>query len=359
MPNLTLNNSTRRLSVLLLCISLLLTACGLATQTLRPSLSSPVPSDTVTGQPPSTPTSLPAPTPTPLAPLAILYTPPGSDLGLSSTLQPGIQKLAEGAGLRFQTRSELSLPDLAGGAGYVLALAPDPGLQALIKAAPQVHFLVFGAAKLESAPNLTTIGAEGEHADQQGFLAGAVAAMATEDWRVGSASISDTETGKASLQGFLNGVTYFCGLCRPSYPPFYKYPISVELSSTASQAEWQEAAKTLVDHQVKTVYLAPGITDQAFIDTLNQAGIHLIGSSQLEENMQNHWIASLRFDPSKAIEQAWQDLLSGKPGASYPVQLNLSDINSSLLSPGKQRLVQTILSDLMGGFIDTGVTPNP
>ncbi|MGE5224536.1 MAG: hypothetical protein ACM3PY_19045 [Omnitrophica WOR_2 bacterium] len=359
MPRLSLESSTRRMLAFYLSLSLVLSACGSATSTLRPSLTSTARMAAATEQPASTEINTPAPTPTQVAPLAILYTPPGSDPGLSTSLKPDIQKQAEGAGLRFQARSELSESDLAGGARYVLAMAPDPALQALIQASPQVHFLVYGPGKLENAPNLTIIGIDGGRLDRQGFLAGAVAAMSTGDWRVGAASITDTEAGKASLQGFLNGVTYFCGLCRPSFPPFYKYPLSVELTSTASQAEWQQAAQYMVDHQVKTVYLAPGVNDQAFIETLNQAGIHMIGSSLPVESAQADWMASVRFEPAHAIVQAWQDLLSGRIEANYSVQLNLADINPSLLSVGKQRLAQKILADLAGGYIDTGVKTSP
>jgi hypothetical protein len=37
--------------------------------------------------------------------------------------------------------------------------------------------------------------------------------------------------------------------------------------------------------------------------------------------------------------------------------LTLLDVNPALFSPGKQRLAQETLDDLLAGFIDTGVDP--
>ena len=44
-------------------------------------------------------------------------------------------------------------------------------------------------------------------------------------------------------------------------------------------------------------------------------------------------------------------------GQNLSTPLFLTDINPDLLSEGKQRLVEEVLSDLQAGFIDPDVSP--
>ena len=69
------------------------------------------------------------------------------------------------------------------------------------------------------------------------------------------------------------------------------------------------------------------------------------------------WIMTIQPDIIKAIQNAWPDLVSGKGGITVQSPLGLSDIDPSLLSPGKLRLVEQTLSELQGGLINTGVNP--
>jgi hypothetical protein len=131
--------------------------------------------------------------------------------------------------LLFESVSTISTADLPGdGLQLIVALPPDPGLAALIAAAPETQFLAVNIPGLEPAPNLSQIQAQGVRPDQSAFLAGYLAAAITQDWRAGVISLAGDATARL---GFTNGVYYFCGLCRPAYPPFPNpgYPLSVEL----------------------------------------------------------------------------------------------------------------------------------
>jgi len=64
---------------------------------------------------------------------------------------------------------------------------------------------------------------------------------------------------------------------------------------------------------------------------------------------------TIQPDIIKAIQNAWPDLASGKGGLTVQSPLGLSDIDPSLLSPGKQRDVEQKLSDLQAGLI----SPSP
>jgi len=192
---------------------------------------------------------------------------------------------------------------------------------------------------------------------ETGFLAGFIAAVVTPEWRVGVISTSNNPAGIAARNGFLNGVIYFCGLCRQTYPPYEDYPLYVELPAGSSPAEWQATADTLRDRLVKTVYVAPGAGDQALLTYIAEADINIIGSSQPPEAIRDHWVASIQPDYLQALQQVWPELVNGTGAAELPTTIEIDAVNASLFSPGRQMLVDEFLNDLQNGYIDTGVDP--
>jgi hypothetical protein len=342
----------RILIVVLLCI--LLSACSGTLPGIKPSAT---PEQTETPFP--TPTEPPPPTTTPLPPLAVLLAPPEGSQELVNELQPVLTNLAAQAGLRFQVLPSLSQDDLKSGVKIVVVLPPDPGVKDLSIAAPETQFIAVGIPGLEPSANLSLVGAQGNQVDQMGFLAGYIAAEITQDWRVGIITEGGTEAGKAARLGFTNGVFYFCGLCRPVYPPFPipGYPLFYELPGGAGPAEYQAALMYFKAWQVGTVYVYPGVaTDQLFA-ALAQSGINLIGGSPPPSNLKDHWVASIGAEgPVETVRSLWPELLDGKGGANQDLKLVIQDANPELLSPGKQHLAENMLSDLLAGYIDTGTS---
>jgi hypothetical protein len=336
----------------LTCLSLLLSACGTVIPTAIPSLP-PAPTAT------TTPTAIPSPTPTatPVPPLAVLLAASGADQAQVNLLQTALNETITEAGLRWQVRQQLPTTDLVPELRLVVAVPPDPGLAGLAEAAPQTQFLAVDIPGLEAAPNLTVIGAQGDRPDQQGFIAGVIAAMLTADWRVGVISLADTVDGRSARTGFLNGTVYFCGLCRPAYPPFYTYPLYFELPSTATSAEWQEAANYMVDHYVNTVYVYPGAGDESMLSILATAGVNIISSGTPPDSVSSNWVVSLGTDPLSLVQSLVAGLLQGSTtgGQSLVVPIQFTQINPALFTPGKQRLAEQVVSDLQSGYIDTGV----
>jgi hypothetical protein len=266
-------------------------------------------------------------------------------------------ELAERDGLAFLERAEISDADWQSDVRLVVALPPDPGLAALAPAHPGTQFLAVGVPALQPAQNLSVIGAQGDRPDRQGFLAGYLAAVITQDWRVGVISRADTPAGKAAEGGFVNGAIFYCGLCRPAYPPFYQYPVVAAISAGASQADQQVAADTLLSNAVQTVYVAPGVGDESLLNYLAEAGVNIIGSAPPTAQVQNRWVASIQVDWAQAVREAWSRLMNGETGLSLAGPLQLTDRNETLFSSGRQGYVERMLQDLLDGYIDTGVDP--
>jgi hypothetical protein len=331
----------------------LLALAGCRAATPAPTTNPEVPTPTPSATEPAT--DIPSPSPTVQSAQVILLALAGSDPGDMLALQDVLGELAAQDSLAFETRTELAALEFDPGVRLVVAMPPDPGIANLAAANPQVQFLAVGIPGVQAADNLSVIGSEGDRPDQQGFLAGYLASVITKDWRAGVISRGDTVEGKSARLGFTNGVIFYCGLCRPAYPPFVQYPQYVELTAGAGQAEQQAAADILIQNAVQTVYVFPGAGDDSLLEYLAQAGVDLIGSGTAPQNLRSNWVASIRVDEAGAIRQIWPRLMSGEKGIEISAPLVLADQNLALFSAGRQHLVEKMLADLLTGFIDTGV----
>jgi hypothetical protein len=268
--------------------------------------------------------------------------------------------LAEQAGLGLEVRPSLDTTEM-GNVRIVVAIPPATGIEALAESAPETQFLAFGFEGVQPAPNLSVITSAAGRPDQLGFLAGYLAAVITEDWRVGVVSEASTAGGKAASLGFRHGMTYFCGLCLPVYPPFPNrgYPVQVDLPEEGGADDWQAAVDALTTWQVGTVFVYPGVADEQLLAKLAGADINQILAGPPTAGVgREHWVASIGSqDPLQALPDLWGKLLSGEGGQEVVLPLGFTGTNPDLLSPGRQRLVETMLADLLAGFIDTGVDP--
>ena len=338
------------LYAILLSLSLLLTACGTV-----------IPTSTPTPPPTLTPTATPQPTatstltPTPLPPLAVLLAPPEADAAQVTSWQTTLSPLFSNAGLRWQVRQRLNPEDLTSDLRLVVALPPDPGVAALAAAAPNTQFLSVQIPGVQAGGNLTTIGSSGTRPDQQGFLAGYIAAMLTPEWRVGVISISDTLEGRSARTGFVNGAIFYCGLCNPLYSPFYDYPLYIEIPAASSSAEWQALAQYMKGHEVKMLYVYPGAGDQDMLAYLAQEGINIISSGVPGETLRPNWVASFNTDVLALVQSVIPELLQGNGGRDLPLPVAITEYNADLLTPGKLALANKLLQDLQANYIDTGV----
>jgi hypothetical protein len=303
------------------------------------------------------PTETPQLTPTDLPGQTILIAPTGSNPEEIASLQATLEELSSQAGLNFQTFDSISQLDFSQDIRIVIVLPPDPGITDIAAANPGTQFVGIGMPGLQASGNLSVIGGEGERPDQQGFIAGYLAAVISEDWRIGVISQSDSASGRAARLGFNNGAIFFCGLCRPVYPPFIQYPQYVEINSSASTEERQSAADALLNNAVKTVYVSPGVGDEGLLPYLAQAGVNLIGGSAPPADVIDHWVATIAPDLNAALRDIWPSLIEGEGGKNLPIPIVITQPNEVLFSPGRQSLVNNTLAELLSGLIDTGIDP--
>lgn len=299
----------------------------------------------------ASPSPSPEPSPTPAPERVLLWAPEESDPGQVEALQAVLEELAGKAGYVVDSVSTFSADGLSPELRLVVALPPAEGLQDLASAAPQTQFLAVGIPEAEPAANLSRVLVSQENEAARAFLAGYSSVLITPDWRVGM--VVGPDSSQALREGFQNGITFYCGLCRPAYPPFVAYPQFVELTPGASQAEIDSAVAALSQASVQTVFLDPAVEQTALEAALAAAGIQIIASGTPPAEAQAAWVFSIQGAGGLdgALRELWPALTSGQGGADLQLSLGLAEINPDRLSPGRQRLVEETLAELNAGLI--------
>jgi len=333
----------QRLIILFTLLVVALSACGGGEASVT---STPVPTDT-----PVVPPTL---TPTTATPLAILVLPADLDPETSNLYQKTVYDLTQTSGLRFQVRNTLSAADLAEpGLKVVISLPPDPGIAALAAAAPQIQFLAINFPEVTAGGNISVLGSSSQ-TDVAAFLAGYTAALITDDYRIGMMMPKDNPDAVRALNAYATGMRFYCGSCRPFYFYPWTYPQFVEIPAEEDKTHYNAFADILIlQHKVGTIYLHPDIVTPDLETYIGTTGVYMIGTNTPEQRPAG-WVMTIQPDIIKAIRNAWPGLVSGQGGMTVQSPLGLSDIDPTLLTPGKQRLVEQTLNDLQAGLISTG-----
>ncbi|MFZ5858468.1 MAG: hypothetical protein ACOYZ6_16705 [Chloroflexota bacterium] len=331
----------------LLLLSLLLGSCGIK--------ETPVPTET--------PTLIPTiiPTATASVPLVILVVPADMDSTQSNLYQTTVYELAQAAGYRFQVRNTLTAADLEPSLKIVVVLPPDPGIVALAAAAPQAQFLAVNVPGVVPAGNVSVIGSQ-SRPDLVGFLFGYISAMITTeyDYRIGMIIPQGDPNAQVAFAAFRNGMIYYCGSCPKTlyyfdiYGNALEYPQVVEIPADEKKELYPAYGNLLTDKKVAMVYVYPTIATNELLTTIGTNGVISIGDVTPNPRPV-YWTASLQPDVAKAIQAAWPDLLAGRGGLTFNPPFALTDVDPSILTPGKQQLAEQVLADLLAGRINIGL----
>jgi hypothetical protein len=334
----------RRISFLtaVILIALALSACGGGTQA---ATDAPV-------IPTDTPLPTAAPTDTPASPLAILVMSPDMEQATYELYQSVVYDLAQGSGLRFQVRNTLTEADLEPALKIVIIFPPQPGsgIAALAAAAPQTQFLAINVPDVVPGGNVSVLG-ENAQEDIVAFMAGYIGALITEDYRIGMIYPKDDPEALQAVTAFENGMRYHCGQCQGFYYLPYTFPQNIEVPSDEDPARYSAYAEYLISQrQVDYIYVYPELATPEFLAYVGSAGAPQMGTLA-EEQKPLYWVASLRPDVVGAIRNAWPMLLAGGGGQAVVSPLALTDVDPTLLSPGRQADAERVLADLLTGRI--------
>jgi hypothetical protein len=321
-----------------------------------------------TSQTPISPTSIPPtqlaspapsiqPSPTPLTQM-ILFIPPTDDfLNLAEPVRSTLENLVPQEGWVLVESGSLTNEHLSEEVRVVVLFDPPPEIIDLAVSNPGVQFVALGAAGLEPQANISLIGQSGFRFDRQVFLAGYLAAILTDEPRIGEIVTAPPELRPIIEQSFRNGVTFYCGLCQLSYPPFKNYPIHTYVDPVTSEGDWMSSVDFLKSNAVETVFLFVQDFESEAIGKLLEDGVLLIGNNSPPEALHSNWIATIRMAPEQVLSKKWEHLLSYEGGWVEDIPIVLDDVNQTLFSDGRQRFFEKIFQDVQSGYIDPAVTP--
>ncbi len=272
------------------------------------------------------------------------------DPDTSNLYQKTVYDLTQQAGYRFQVLNSLTPADLDPALKVVIAVSKDPGLAQLAAAAPQAQFLAIDIPNITPGGNVSVL-ANSVQTDMAAFLAGYTAAMTTEDYRIGMMIPKDNAQAITALNAFAKGMTYYCGTCQPVLLYNWKYPQYIEIPSTEDAKNYGAYADILMSqYKVGNIFLYPDIYTQDLATYIGTTGTSMIGTISPEQRPAG-WMMTIKSDAVKGIQNAWPQLTSGQGGQTIQSPLGLADVDPSLLSEGKQRLVEQTLQDLQAGKI--------
>ncbi len=296
------------------------------------------------------------PTPLPPLPKVVLLAPEGSDADLAEDLEATLIELAAETGLRFERISGMD-PLSAEPADIGVVVPPSLEFASRLEVV-ETLWVAVGMTGLPEHPSLSVIGENGFRPDRQAFLAGYMSAiLSAPNWRTGMLVGADDPAAAAVRTGYENGVSYYCGLCRPIYPPYLAFPQLLSVQAPNDPAAVQQAARTLLDQSVEVAFVRNASQFSAAIEVLAASGVTLITDRQLPEGARGQAAAAILPDPSAALRLIWPDLLGGTAGHRLEMPLRLASVNPAWITPGKQREIDAFLAELLAGFIDTGVDP--
>ncbi len=218
-----------------------------------------------------------APTRTPTAtpePVGVVLAPEGADPEMRQAAMQALRPLAAAQGW---TVAEVNAVErIPAGVRLVLALPPTDGA-VVAQALGETPVVVLAALPEAAPPNLFSLDGARYTSDRLAFAAGYLAALQASDYRVG-ALFRQGEDLETQVNAFGHGMQYFCGLCRPAFPPFEAYPVWATLPPEAETALWAQAAETLVqEHGADLVYVASWSAASALAETEAAAGVHFLG----------------------------------------------------------------------------------
>lgn len=336
---------SNRLSLVAVFIVLFASGCGSNSDLgVTPGADQSTPSDMGI-----VPTDMPEPTPTTAPPSFVLYLDPTGAADLIAQVRSLTAQFAAERGLEYVEVAGLASQSFPQNPRIAVLLTSDPGVNDLALAFPETQFIVIGTA-LPPTQNITTIAPSYNYNAVQGFAVGYLAAILTDEWRVGILTTSDA-AGQQQRIGFVNGVRYFCGLCLSVYPP-YGYPIYSESPPGSDSVGWQLAAGELIARSVKTVYVAPGAGDDPALLQFSSAGVQIIGASTPLQDVASSWVTSIHSNPVSVLSNTLIAVYENGAQGQITVPFGFVHTNFDLVSQARLNNLAEILDQIGQGIID-------
>ncbi len=316
-------------AAILIAASAALFACTEPTST---ATAPPLPDPTIT--------SLPSPSPTPHPELLLIADGEVAwegDLEVWAAQRGWVLTRADPSGAAAYLAE--SKPSIAAVVSWQEALGGDLQLAAE-EGVPVVAIDVPGVSP---GSKLSTI-SNARH-DQAGFLAGVMTGLASQTGWVGQVTATGGPDEQAYSIGFAQGLLWGCPKCQL-------------VSQTASELTLDRFRANSVD----VVFPFPGSAADEAADVLADGGLPMVWVGEGGPPAETR-VGRVIFEADRLIVPALEDLMQTGEGKAWPYSIESrsilrADINSGLLSPGRQRLLDEAYEAIATGDLDIGTDPD-
>ncbi|MGV8025803.1 MAG: hypothetical protein AB2L18_04510 [Anaerolineaceae bacterium] len=295
----------------------------------------------------ATPTSVPLPTPTTAADRVVLIT---GDVQDAWTLQQAntiLQELATSSNLVFETRTAIQSNEITPDVKVLVFLSHPQNLGSLSNSASGTQFIVISDQEWTPESNVTIIRSDPTN---QIFMAGFASVMLADNFRGGGLLTSENSN---LITAYKNGSKYFCGLCNALITPLNKYPITKEITQSSQPADWIAAFDEINLNTILYVFVPPQAYSAELFNHIAQTSVKVIGITNPPAEAQSIWAGTILSDGLTPIKAIWNDVLAGNGGKTINASLYLADMQTGFISPGKQQLLQQVITELQAGRIYT------
>ena len=335
-------------SWIVLLVLVVLSICGCATQT-------PVTTDQPEEVLEETPTTqiedkTAVPTSTQAIPVILLIIDPEADPFLVEQTQSALEMLIADGEQTLVRDTGIPPEQDMNNVEIVVGVGPELGLASLAASAPQTYFVSIGDPVVEPSPNMSVIGDPLIDQRYQSFLAGYLAALVSSDYKVAGLVPSEGDLSSIMLDAFRIGTRFYCGICKPLYPPYNSFPQSESLPVENSSDGFQPVVDALAANSVEVLYLQGELQSQQILTYLADAGIMVV-SDQSPDVIRNNWVGTVVVDPGPALVTLWPDLIEGAEGVRKASSIALIDTETGLLTEGRRHVFDQMLADLQAGLV--------
>jgi len=296
---------------------------------------------------PTSPTDIPLPTPTTAADRVVLITGDVQDAWTIQQANSILQELAASSELVFETRLEIQPNEITPDVKVLVFLSHPQNLGSLSNSAASTQFIVISDQEWTPSANVTIIRSD---TTNQIFMAGYASVMLAENFRGGG--LLTSENSNYSI-AYKNGAKYFCGLCNAVITPLNKYPITKEIPQSSQPVDWIAAFDEINLSTILYIFVPPQAYSTDLFNHIAQTSVKVVGITTPPAEAQAIWAGTFLSDGLSPIKDIWNDVVAGIGGKAINASLYLADTQTGLISPGKQQLLQQVITELQAGRIYT------
>ena len=360
------SKTSRVLTFIFIFLVFFLTACeSTDTQTVTET-------SVVTDLPTEEPSSSPTPTETTETPsVMIISNREGDELSdpeawegreINSYVYQTIERLVSRYSMDLIVDEEVVEEKLTSNIKVVVSTSPTNDLPAIAARHPDVQFVAVDHPGFSPSENLSLIGAKETFGQQQIFMVGYLSALISEDYKVAALIPSDVEESENLTEVFVNGARFFCGACRPLYPPYNAFPQRETLPKDDSSFDFKPTIDTLMAKEIEVLFVDGRLASTELFTYLNNWDVLYVSDISpffhpWMQLVRNNWVGTVRPDVESALEEIFPLLLEGEGNHDVSVRMVVTSTEEGLLSEGRQRVFDEFADDLLNGLVSPETIP--